>query len=319
MFKESIPESEVLVHNNWMQKGTAAPASGSGSPAPRQRLPLREASHEVARPVEDRRALPPLPEGSPGDELTTDYARQTATGSLIDNKLRAIFADLAQAGIPENQHAALIVERAAALSSPTAPARLPEENTRKSHASQAGRASAGVGALQAGMAVAVLEKAAGSETTARSEHSALTPAAHPIAAVLEIMTLKERRAALEKHYAARKPWKEVRSANPTPAQFLAWLNDSFPDRREIGLVISDLRFLDPAAYKKLDNWSHMDSGVMKASIEAFDLPSKITRYEPERDATAPTSFGEVLARAERGEGTFKSLNRDYSRVRRHLP
>jgi hypothetical protein len=63
------------------------------------------------------------------------YSGRMATGSFIDNKLRDIFADLAQAGIPENERAAFIAERAAALSSPAASAHLTNEITHRGEAS----------------------------------------------------------------------------------------------------------------------------------------------------------------------------------------
>jgi hypothetical protein len=143
----------------------------------------------------------------------------------------------------------------------------------------------------------------------------------PFAEALEVMTLKERRAALDAHYAAVKKntWTKARSdERATPEKFLAWLDSVFPDRREVGVVLSDLQHLDAPAYKKIFNWSRPDSGVSKAVIDSFGLPSKATKYDPVRDANAPKSLAEVVARVERGEGSFRNLDRDYKRAQYHL-
>jgi tetratricopeptide (TPR) repeat protein len=113
--------------------------------------------------------------------------------------------------------------------------------------------------------------------------------AQAFAVALEAMTLKERRAALDAHYATRKEnqWAKARGENPTPDQFRAWLDDVFPDRREIGMVLSDLRHLEKEAYDKLHNWSNKKPKLPKETIESFGLPSKRTAYDAERDAIAP--------------------------------
>jgi len=142
----------------------------------------------------------------------------------------------------------------------------------------------------------------------------------PFAEALEAMTLKDRRAALAKHYAAVKKntWTKARGDDrATPEKFLAWLDGVFPDRREIGMALSDLQHLDKPAYEKVFNWSRPNSGVSKAEIDSFGLPSKATKYDPVRDASAPASFAEVVERAERGEGSFRELNRAYGRTRYH--
>jgi len=151
---------------------------------------------------------------------------------------------------------------------------------------------------------------------------AAAPAARSFAEALEAMTLKDRRAALDQHYAAVKKntWTKARGGErATPEKFLAWLDVVFPDRREIGMVLSDLQYLDAPAYFKVMNWSDKNSKIEKTVIDSFGLPSKITKYDPVRDANAPKSLAEVVARTERGEGSFKNLNRAFARVQHHVP
>jgi len=135
---------------------------------------------------------------------------------------------------------------------------------------------------------------------------------------LVVMNRAERKAALEKHYAGHKdnPWTKAKGDNPTPQRFREWLDAVFPDRREIGMVLSDLNHLDHAAYKKIMNWTDPDSGVSRTEIESFGLPSRIVKYDPQRDADAPKSMSEVYARAERGED-FRKLQRSFGRTRYH--
>jgi hypothetical protein len=118
----------------------------------------------------------------------------------------------------------------------------------------------------------------------------------PFAEALEAMTLKDRRAALAKHYAARKKntWTKARGGDKaTPEKFLAWLDAVFPDRSEVGMVFSDLKYLDEPAYKKVINWSRPDSGVAKTAIESFGLPTKTTKYDPVRDTNPAALLAEV--------------------------
>jgi hypothetical protein len=139
---------------------------------------------------------------------------------------------------------------------------------------------------------------------------------------LEAMTLKDRRAALDQHYSARKKntWTKARGGDKaTPEKFRAWLDSTFPDRREVGLVLSDLKHLDAPAYDKMINWTRPNSGVSKAVIDSFGLPTKITKYDPVRDANAPKSLAEVVSRVERGEDSFKNLHRAFARVQHHVP
>jgi hypothetical protein len=174
------------------------------------------------------------------------------------------------------------------------------------------------------------ELAAKIDAFARAEitgHEAAPVEALPFAAALEAMTLKERRAALIEHYGLvpdkdgtyalpeKKQWKNVRAENPKPEQFREWLDVVFPDREAIGMVLSDLKHLDPPAHVKLHNWSQ--NPKTKSSIDSFGLPSKRISYDPKRDANAPASFAEVVARAERGEGSFKKLSRSFQRAQYH--
>jgi hypothetical protein len=144
-------------------------------------------------------------------------------------------------------------------------------------------------------------------------------AQHPVAAALETMTLKQRWGALDKHYATRKAstWTQARSARPTPEEFRAWLDATFPDRREIGMVLSDLSHLDWPAYRKALAWSGAREKIPEAIFETFGLSSRYTPYDPERDADAPKSIAELYARAERGEDTTKNLYRAYHRAGLH--
>ena len=138
--------------------------------------------------------------------------------------------------------------------------------------------------------------------------AAAQAAKHPLAAALDAMTLKQRQHALKTYYAAlheeqeqagapTKPWAEARSDKPTQAQFLTWLDSRYPDRRAIGFLLSDLKHLDEPAYKKVDNW--VGAGMTKATLESFALPSKITAYDPVRDADAPEFFWRSLGTCDR--------------------
>jgi hypothetical protein len=163
-----------------------------------------------------------------------------------------------------------------------------------------------------------LKRVAG-EVTGRA---APVAAPAPFAEALEAMTLKERRAALDQHYAAVKKntWTKARGdEGATPEKFLAWLDVVFPDRREVGMVLSDLKYLDAPAYFKVMNWSDKNSKIEKTVIDSFGLPTKKIKYDPERDADAPKSLNEIVERITRGEGTFKNLHRSYARARYHAP
>jgi hypothetical protein len=168
------------------------------------------------------------------------------------------------------------------------------------------------------------------EVAGRAAQAAAS-AAPSFAEALEAMTLKERRAALAKHYGLlpdkdgkyalpeKKKWKNAKEGEPTPEKFRAWLNEVFPDRRKIGMVLSDLKHLDEDAYDKVvKGWARKNSKIEKAVIDSFDLPTRITKYDPVRDADAPKSWPEVYERAARGEDSVKNLTRTFQRVQPHL-
>jgi hypothetical protein len=156
------------------------------------------------------------------------------------------------------------------------------------------------------------------------------PAAAPFREALEAMTLKDRRAALIQHYGLlpdkdgkyrlpeKSQWRNAKEGEPTPEKFRAWLDVVFPDRREIGMVLSDLKHLDKDGYEKVVMWLRKNTKVTKAEVAALDLPSRITKYDPVRDANAPKSWPEVYERAARGQDGLKNLKRTFQRVQPHL-
>ena len=93
-------------------------------------------------------------------------------------------------------------------------------------------------------------------------------------AALKAMPPRERREALKAHYATAlkdNKWEDVRSAKPTVKEFRNWLDGVFSDRRKVGLVLADLKYLSPEAYKKVENWMREGSGVSKADIEFLQV------------------------------------------------
>jgi hypothetical protein len=123
------------------------------------------------------------------------------------------------------------------------------------------------------------------------------------------MNQAQREAALKKYYPKkyvkdgekikRTTWTEARGNNtrPTPKMFLEWLGESYPDRREVGVVLSDMKFLDKSAYDKALNWSKTTSGISREIIASFGLPSKMTKYDLEQSAAA---FAEVTSALKMG-------------------
>jgi hypothetical protein len=113
---------------------------------------------------------------------------------------------------------------------------------------------------------------------------------------LEAMTLKDRRAALIQHYGLlpekdgkyalpeEKKWENAKEGNPTPEKFRAWLDVVFPDRQEIGLLVSDLEKHDPPAHRKIYNWPVADAGARRDMIESFGLRLGVTKYDATQDA-----------------------------------
>jgi uncharacterized protein affecting Mg2+/Co2+ transport len=149
----------------------------------------------------------------------------------------------------------------------------------------------------------------------------------PLAIILDGMSPEQREIELKRHYKIgleyegltdRKTWSEVRSKNPQPKEFLNWLDTHFSDRKKIRLLLSDMKFLDKAAYDKISDWSRSTSDIPAKTIASFGLPSRYQKFDPIVDATAPTSLAQVFSRAENGKESLKKLRRDYGRVRYHL-
>jgi hypothetical protein len=134
---------------------------------------------------------------------------------------------------------------------------------------------------------------------------------------LAAMTLKERRTFLALHYQDRTPWADVRPRKPqepTREDFERWADGNFPDRRELGLVLSDLSVLDKEAYGKLRHWANRRGGASKIDPAEFGFPSKVVHYDPLK----PVPSGAELFKAiERGDPKAAELRRDYMRARYH--
>jgi hypothetical protein len=153
-------------------------------------------------------------------------------------------------------------------------------------------------------------EAAGRDAKSRSEPASVEK--------LAAMKLKERRAFLDQHYQDRMPWAEARPKRPReamPADFLEWADRNFPDRRRLGLVLSDLATLDKEAYGKLRHWANRKGNAAKIDPVQFGFPSKVVHYDP----TKPVPTGAELFKAiERGDPRAPELRRDYMRARYHL-
>jgi hypothetical protein len=166
--------------------------------------------------------------------------------------------------------------------------------------------------ILAGIAL-VVEAAAGVAASANG-----VPQAHTGTARLAAMTLRERRMFLARRYRDRTPWAAVRPRKPqepTPEDFRRWADDNFPDRLELGLVLSDLSVLDKEAYGKLRHWANRRDAAAKIDPAAFGFPSKVVHYDPLK----PVPTGAELFRAvERGDPRAAELRRDYMRARYHL-
>jgi hypothetical protein len=179
------------------------------------------------------------------------------------------------------------------------------------------------GVLKAGMAACAREvapkpKAPKPEPQPIMGFADMTPEDRKTA--LEAAPLGKRHATLKAYYAIKadneNTWAQAKG-DATPKEFKEWVDDNLSDRKALGVVLSDLKHIDKPAYDKVRYWSGKDSGIPKGVIESFALPSKITPYDAERDADAPKSWTEVVTRAERGEGTFKNLQRSFHRARHH--
>jgi hypothetical protein len=138
------------------------------------------------------------------------------------------------------------------------------------------------------------------------------------AAELAAMKLKERRQFLDRHYKDRTRWAQVRPKRPqepTPDDFQRWVDGNFPDRRQLGLVLSDLTTLDKEAYGKLRRWASPTGNTVKIDPAQFGFPSKVVRYDPSKPV--PTG-AEVFDAFKRGDPEAVELRRDYMRARYHL-
>lgn len=138
------------------------------------------------------------------------------------------------------------------------------------------------------------------------------------AEMLGAMKLRDRKAALERHYQGRTPWADVRPGKPqepAPDDFEQWADSNFPDRRRLGLVLSDLRALDKEAYGKLRHWANPRGNAVKIDPARFGFPSKVVRYDPAKPA--PTG-AQVFEAFDRGDPRASELRRDYMRARYHL-
>jgi len=173
---------------------------------------------------------------------------------------------------------------------------------------------AGSRAMPADLAVVADVEAQGTKVPA------LDPKFIPhVAEKLSAMTLKDRRDFLEWRYQNRKPWAEARPKTREPAQkdferraFEQWADDNFPDRRQLGLVLSDLNALDKEAYSKLRRWA--SNKVAKIDPADFGFPSKVVHYDQSKPA--PTG-AEVFKALEQGDPRAVQLKRQYMRARYH--
>lgn len=91
---------------------------------------------------------------------------------------------------------------------------------------------------------------------------------------LSRMRLAQRREALKEYYAEGDSWAKVRGEEPTPAEFLTWLDIKFPDRHIIGLRYGDMEHLDHEAFLKLKNWRSSENQEILAAVARFGLPTK---------------------------------------------
>ena len=144
---------------------------------------------------------------------------------------------------------------------------------------------------------------------------------------LKTMAAKEREAALKERYGWRieqRSWTKAKGKdrNPTPEKFLKWLEATFGDRSEVGLVLNDLKFLDRPAFDKLSNWrgdaNKPNSKISKETIESFAVPPQSARYDAERDASAAlTLAAECLSSGAPSRDKLKALHRISARALYH--
>jgi hypothetical protein len=166
---------------------------------------------------------------------------------------------------------------------------------------------------EASVVVVADDEARASATTRKSQLKTVLTAV-----TLATMKLKERRSALERHYRGRTRWADVRPRKPQepmPDHFQQWAERNFPDRQQLGLVLSDLSALDKEAYGKLRHWANPRGHAAKIDPARFGFPSKVVRYDPAKPV--PTG-AELFKAVERGDPRAAELRRDYMRARYHL-
>jgi tetratricopeptide (TPR) repeat protein len=137
----------------------------------------------------------------------------------------------------------------------------------------------------------------------------------PIAVTLAFMGLQDRDAFLDFHYPSPAKWADVRSKRPTPSELLAWAENNFPDRNELGLVQRDLKHLDKDAYAKLMEWSRTTSNVKLPKKFGFSL--KDENFSATIAKNTPTAK-EVQESVNRGSPDAGKLLRRYQRGQYHI-
>ena len=141
----------------------------------------------------------------------------------------------------------------------------------------------------------------------------------PIAVTLAFMSLKDRQEFLNLYYPNRKSWVSVRSEEPTPAELRAWADQNFSDRKELGLVISDLQYLDKEAYLKVMHWRRPLSDKEKNNLmRRIGFPQKRGKFSKTLATFAPTG-AEVFRTMRTGDyAKADRLARRSNRARQHL-
>ena len=132
------------------------------------------------------------------------------------------------------------------------------------------------------------------------------------------MSKKERRQFLDRHYAGRTRWREVRLAEPG-LTFLDWIDREFSDRRELGVVQGDLKHLDLQAYQTINNWQRPQrDGTCRRIPESFGLPTKEGRNDAIFAAGGVPTVADVKAAAGESPGAALLRRRyDNGRARIH--
>lgn len=173
------------------------------------------------------------------------------------------------------------------------------------------RASAGSdGVLDPGMGVRDQARDTAAEITAPQSATA-TKSKEDIAKAIAQMSINERKKFLDSYYSKREKWNPGRGKRIPLQAFLNWLDKQFHDRRELGLLLSDLKDLDRKAYQKI-----IDEGGARSDVPAsLGFPSKMEPYDPE--AAVPTG-AEVFDAFRRGDPSAKDLNRRRTTASYHI-